>query len=109
EVIAYSRKFFAACFAVIFFFIEPLQPVFHDVEPCFVQGVNATSAVPFLSEKAGILEDANVARRRGPRVREASGDRARRHRSSPHLHGEEDLTARRMRERREDGLEIREI
>jgi hypothetical protein len=56
-------------------------------------------------EKAGRFENLQMARRCGPGVREPSRDFSRRHHAAAEMHGEENLSPRWVRERRNNGLE----
>ena len=70
--------------------------------------VNMVAALTFVTEDAGLDEDAQMARCRRPRVREAAGDVACRHRAAQ-MHGEQDLPPRRMSDRRAHGFERVEL
>jgi len=59
-----------------------------------------------VSHQAGILEDAQVTRRRGPFMRKATGDLAGGGRAAK-VDRQKDLSPRRVRQRGDDGVERR--
>src|SRR5262249_27860811 len=74
-------------------------------EPRPLDAVDARPPNLFGAQKAGLLEHVKVPRRGRPRAREARRDIAGGHRPAAEGDGEQDLTARRVRERLEHGFE----
>lgn len=86
--------------------LEPTEPLADEREPSLVHGVYAGSAAPLVMHEPGVLEHAQVPRRRGPLVRKASGDLTGGG-GAAEVDRQKDLSPRRMRQRGDDGIERR--
>src|SRR6185503_21013678 len=76
--------------------LEPGQPLTDEGEPRLVDGVHARPATSLVAHQTGVLEDAQVPRRRGPFMREAPRDFACGGRAAK-VDRQKDLSPRRVR------------
>jgi hypothetical protein len=89
--------------------VEPTQPLADEREAALVERVDARAAALLLTEQAGVLEDAQVARGRRPLVLEARGDLTGSRDAATEVERQQDLPASGVREREDDLLERFEL
>src|SRR5262245_33218928 len=84
---------------------EPGEPLREEGEALLVDAIHDGATDLVVLEQSRGFEDLQVARRRGPRVREAPRDVACGHRAAAKMHRQEDLPSRRVSERGADRLQ----
>jgi hypothetical protein len=87
---------------------EPREPLADEGQPLAVDAVDACAPTLLLAQEARPLQDAQMPRGRGPFVREAARDLARRRLAAAEVHGEQDLAACGVRESGHYGVEQRQ-
>jgi hypothetical protein len=90
------------------FFVEPSQPLFNQLEGLVVCLIKTDASMALRANEPGVLEHAQVAGSRRPRMTETGSNLARRHFVATKMDGHEDLTPRRMGQGSEDCIELRE-
>jgi len=88
--------------------VEPGEPLLHEAERLPSYAVDARASDSFVSEQPGLLEHLKVPRCGRPRVRETVCEVTCGTLTPAHMDGEEDLPARRMRERCDHCIQRRE-
>jgi len=89
--------------------VEPTEPLADERETALVERVNARTTALLLVEQAGVLEDAEVARGRGPLVLEARGDLTCSRDATTKMERQQDLPAGGVRQSKDDLLERFEL
>ena len=85
---------------------EPAQPFADERESSLIHGIHANPAALLELHETGVLQDAQVPRRRRPLVRKPPCDLAG-GRCTTEVDRQKDLPPRRVRQRGDDGIERR--